>query len=116
MYTFKNENALDCDLLVGNWFSCTFPQARWVTCLYVARIVGPDCDRHHILNDEYVVRKTNGLAIKRKLESLSVLLDLLSSVFGIVLAPDTDMTRISAFFRMGASPSFHAPAYMTVAQ
>ena len=42
-----------------NWFSCTFPTARFTTSFFACRIVGDE--RHHILNREYVVRCHVGL-------------------------------------------------------
>ena len=58
----------------------------------MCRIIGDE--RHHILNDEYVVRSGHGVdksLTTVKVESKEQLLGLLDSVFGIKLGPeDTD--------------------------
>lgn len=44
------------DLEQSNWFSFTYPQARFTSQFFAARIAKNENERHHILNDEYVVR------------------------------------------------------------
>ncbi len=40
----------------NNWYSCTYPSARFTTSFFVCRILGDE--RHHILNADYVVRRS----------------------------------------------------------
>ena len=40
----------------NNWYSCTYPSARFTTSFFVCRILGEE--RHHILNADYVVRRS----------------------------------------------------------
>jgi hypothetical protein len=37
----------------NNWFSCTYPTARFTTSFFACRILGEE--RHHVLNHDYVV-------------------------------------------------------------
>ena len=71
------------DLELSNWWCCTHAEARWKTCLFVARVVGGE--RHCIFNAEYRVRGPDGSsATVAKIASVTELLDLLvSTVFGI---------------------------------
>ncbi|GMH46243.1 hypothetical protein TrRE_jg11396, partial [Triparma retinervis] len=48
------------DLEQSNWFSCTYPGARFTGQFFAARIAKDRDERHHILNDEYVVREMGG--------------------------------------------------------
>lgn len=109
MYTFRNEEALSCDMQVANWWSCTWPEARWVSCLFAARIVGSE--RHHILNSEYVVRQNDGSKVRVQLESPEEVLALLTSVFGITLPEDIDMAKINAHVQKGPLATFHVSSY-----
>ena len=43
-----------CEQECNNWFSCTYPAARFTTSFFACRILGDE--RHHILNHDYVVR------------------------------------------------------------
>ena len=43
----------------NNWYSCTYPSARFTTSFFVCRILGDE--RHHILNADYVVRRSLSL-------------------------------------------------------
>jgi len=113
LYSFKNENALNCDLLMSNWWSCTWPAARWMSYLYVAKIIGPENERHYILNDEYVQRKSDGTAIRTKLGSIEEFTSLLNSLFGIVLSKDTNFSCIESFYQKGYSATFHAPEFIS---
>mmetsp|Transcript_21909 Transcript_21909/g.45635 ORF Transcript_21909/g.45635 Transcript_21909/m.45635 type:complete len:279 (-) Transcript_21909:31-867(-) len=75
------------DLLQSNWFSCTFPSARFTSQFFCARIVG--ADRHHVLNGEYVVRGMGGdVKERRKIEDLEELKGLVTGVFGLSLPKD----------------------------
>ncbi len=58
VYAWRDERAPLVDQQCSNWFSCTFPTARFTTQFFVCRVV--DDERHHILNGEYVVRRGHG--------------------------------------------------------
>jgi hypothetical protein len=49
------ETALSVDQELSNWWSCTHPKARWVCCLFAARVIGSA--RHHLLDNEYATPK-----------------------------------------------------------
>jgi N-hydroxyarylamine O-acetyltransferase len=51
LYMFKEEACLPIDLELSNWWSCTYPKARFTSQFFVARVVGDE--RHHILNNSY---------------------------------------------------------------
>lgn len=100
LYEWREEKAALVDQECCNWFSCTHPAARFTSQFFVCKIVG-DGERHHILNDAYVIRKGFGpdsrvtretISGKARLESLVV------EVFGISL---TDPSGIDRF--LGAS-------------
>lgn len=113
LYKFNNKRALMCDQMVGNWYSCTWPQARWTTCLFVSRIIGNE--RHHVLNSEYCIRFKDGTANRKQLESLDELFDVLSSVFGLSLPIEDDTFRhhVSVFFNNEPPSTFFSPSYLS---
>ena len=87
LYMFRDEPCPDIDLELANWWSCTHPTARFMTQFFASRAVG--ADRHHILDDSYLVRKADGSSETTQIESKAQLLELLETVFG--LAPhETD--------------------------
>lgn len=54
-------------------------------------------ERHHILNETYTIRKEDGSAESKKIETKDELLAVLADVFGILLPPDTqDLDRYLA--------------------
>ena len=59
LYKWRDEPAAYCDQEAANWYSCTFPAARFTTSFFGCRVVGDE--RHHILNGDYVVRKGYGV-------------------------------------------------------
>jgi N-hydroxyarylamine O-acetyltransferase len=78
------------DLECSNWYSCTYPHARFTTQLFASRIIG--YERHHILNDQYVIRMGHGINKEVKTETITSkarLLELIDTVFEIKLK-DTD--------------------------
>lgn len=95
LYMFKNESALQVDLMMSNWWSCTHPSARFVSSFFVAKVVGDE--RHHILNGSYVIRRRDGSSSSECIGSSGSstmscdgnrrLQELLVDVFGIVV-PD----------------------------
>ena len=89
LYKWHEEEAAYCDQEAANWYSCTFPAARFTTSFFVCRVVGHE--RHHILNGEYCVREGHGAdrtTIKRDITDEADLRDLLAAVFGLRLAAD----------------------------
>eukprot|EP01036_Dinobryon_divergens_P023351 gene23351-31687_t len=120
LYKFSDREAMQCDLDVANWYSCTHPEARWKGCLFAALIIGSE--RHHLLNCEYCIRHTDGTATRRKLESVEEVLHLLSTVFGISLTSESAeagqiqpelIAYAKGFFDKGAPATFHSPFYIT---
>ena len=92
LYAWQNVRAPVVDQECSNWFSCTYPSARFTSQFFACRIIGDK--RHHILNNEYVVRSGHGVdksLTTVTVESKEQLLGLLDGVFGIKLGPeDTD--------------------------
>ena len=99
LYSWRvGEAAAAIDLECANWFSCTYPKARFTTSFFVSRVVGDE--HHHILNEEYVVRKGHGVGStveKQRVADLEQLLTLLEEVFGIELAAGTDVTNLDRY-------------------
>jgi len=98
LYEWRDEPSPVVDLECSNWFSCTYPKARFTTQFFVCRTIGGD-EKHHILNDEYVIRKgygPNKLVTKEKIADKSRLLELVDTVFGIKLT-EKDKEGIDRF-------------------
>jgi len=94
LYEWRDEKAALVDQKCSNWFSCTYPTARFTSQLFVCKIIGEE--RHHILNDSYVIRKgfgpnsqvtTETISDKARLESLVV------DVFGINMTDSSGIDR-----------------------
>lgn len=102
LYAFRNEPALLVDLELSNWWSCTHPGARWVNCLFAARVIdrtaraaenGADSasaststvatERHHLLNNEYSIRQLDGSVARTQVADAEQVLELLARVFGL---------------------------------
>ncbi len=69
-------------------WSCTYPAARFVTSFFVALVIGDD--RHHILNNSYVIRKKDGSSESTPIVSKEQLLAILDSIFGLRGFASTD--------------------------
>ena len=89
LYIFRtNETAVEPDLTASNWLSCTYPSARF-TNQFFASIVVSDVERHHILNDTYVIRNLlkdedkSSTAVTMKITNVEQLIELLDTVFGL---------------------------------
>ena len=115
LYTWREaEAACGVDLDCANWFSCTYPRARFTTTFFVCRVVGEE--RHHIMNAEYVVRKGHGVEStveKQRVGGPEHLLGLLEDVFGISFATGTDITNLGRYLdfeRSGTRDLGTAPA------
>lgn len=91
LYEWRDEEISPVvDLECSNWYSCTYPSARFTTQLFASRII--DNERHHILNNQYVIRMGHGINKEVKAETIQTkarLLELIDTVFGIKLK-DTD--------------------------
>ena len=86
LYEWRDERAPLVDQIAMNWFSCTFPTARFTTQFFAFRIIGNE--RHHILNNKYVIRKGHGVGKEETIEVLyehSRLVELVEEVFGVKL-------------------------------
>ena len=92
LYEWRDERAAAVDMECSNWFSCTYPTARFTNQLFTSRVIGEE--RHHILDGEYVVRKGHGVDSEVRTTQIAdkqQLLELIDSVFGVQLgADDTD--------------------------
>jgi N-hydroxyarylamine O-acetyltransferase len=87
LYEWRDESAPWVDQECSNWFSCTHPTARFTNQMFICRIVGED-ERHHILNDQYVIRKGHGVnkdVTSEQITDLERLLSLVDEVFMIKL-------------------------------
>jgi arylamine N-acetyltransferase len=103
LYVFRSaETAIDPDLEMSNWISCTGPSSRFTSQFFCSIMVGDE--RHHILNEKYVVRRPvdggggagggeeeAAAAVRYSVETTDIvsaaqLVELLSSVFGLVLS------------------------------
>ena len=89
LYKWRDEPAAFCDQEASNWYSCTFPTARFTTSFFACRVVGDE--RHHILNERYCVRHGHGAdstTESREIADEAELLAILDTVFGLRLGPD----------------------------
>jgi len=69
--------------------------------------------RHYVLNDELVMRSSDGTAVRRKLCSVEELLGVLETVFGLSLpAGSIDLERIAFFFQKGSVDTFHNTRFL----
>jgi len=94
LYEWRDEAAPMVDQIASNWFSCTFPDARFTNQLFACRVIGNT--RHHILNNEYVIRKGHGVdkeTITEKIETKERLLGIIRKVFEIKLEETDGIDR-----------------------
>ena len=92
---WRDEAAPLVDQIASNWFSCTFPTARFTTQLFACRVVGAD-ERHHVLNDQYVIRKGHGVnreLMTEKITTKARLLELIDQVFRVKLVETEGIDR-----------------------
>eukprot|EP00980_Cylindrotheca_fusiformis_P029788 scaffold23850_cov117-Cylindrotheca_fusiformis.AAC.4 len=95
LYEWRDEPAPMVDQICSNWYSCTFPTARFTSQFFTCRIINND-ERHHILNDEYVIRKGFGADAQLSTEKIvdkARLEELVDSVFGIKLTETDGIDR-----------------------
>lgn len=89
LYAWQEVKAPKIDQECSNWFSCTYPKARFTSEFFVCRVVGEE--RHHILNANYVIRKGHGVdkeVTTTPILGKAQLLSLLEDVFEIKLKPE----------------------------
>jgi N-hydroxyarylamine O-acetyltransferase len=79
MFAIKFEPADFVDLELSNWWSCTYPAARFPTSLFVGLLI--DQDRHFILNESYCVRKPDGSITREPVSDYAHFCELLVNVF-----------------------------------
>lgn len=94
LYEWRDERAPLVDQECSNWFSCTYPTARFTNQLFACRVI--DDERHHVLNDKYVIRKGHGVEKEIKTESIqdkAQLLNLIDTVFGVNLVETEGIDR-----------------------
>mmetsp|Transcript_41291 Transcript_41291/g.44835 ORF Transcript_41291/g.44835 Transcript_41291/m.44835 type:complete len:287 (+) Transcript_41291:107-967(+) len=94
LYEWREETAPLVDQLAWNWYSCTFPTARFTTQLFACRVVGEE--RHHLLNNQYVIRKGHGINKEVITETITTkvrLLELIDQVFGVQLVETEGIDR-----------------------
>jgi N-hydroxyarylamine O-acetyltransferase len=86
-YEFVLEAPAPVDFELGNWYSCTHPQAHFINNLVVAKLDGPE--RLIITNREFTVRQIDGSAERHEIASPEELLVLLTSRFGMTFPKGT---------------------------
>lgn len=94
LYEWRDERAPVVDMECGNWYSCTYPTSRFTTQFFACRIVGEE--RHHILNDQYVIRKGHGVdkqVTTEQIKDKERLLSLIDTVFGVELKETEGIDR-----------------------
>jgi N-hydroxyarylamine O-acetyltransferase len=94
LYEWRDERAPVVDQECSNWLSCTYPTARFTSQFFTCRIVGDE--RHHILNNTYVIRLGHGVdkeIITEQITSKARLLELVDAVFGVKLEETEGIDR-----------------------
>lgn len=87
LYLFLPQPSLAIDLEVGNWYTSTWPQSRFVLNLVAARAdVGL---RYTLLNREFSIRHVDGRVEKRTLATPEEVLDVLAHYFHLEFPPGT---------------------------
>ena len=98
----RDEVAEPSDLECANWYMCTYPTARFTSTFFVSRMILPprsavtrnqDDERHHILNDTYVVRKGYGsssVVETQPIHDKAQLLHILETVFDLCFSRDEE--------------------------
>ena len=87
LYKFTLEEPAPVDFELGNWYSCTHPDAHFKNNLVVALVAGSS--RLAINNRDFIVRQLDGSAEKHEIQSRRELLEVLASRFRLDFPPDT---------------------------
>ena len=95
VYQFNLSPPPSIDFELGNWFSCTHPQAMFVNNLVVTRVEA--AGRITLFNHEFTRRKLDGSTVTSQVKSPEELHELLAGEFGLQLPIGTQI-------RMPAAP------------
>lgn len=87
IYQFTLEPASEADFEMGNWYTSTHPQSRFVQNLFASRI--GDTHRCTLLNREFTRRYIDGRVEKQTIASPDELLGVLASHFLLQFPPGT---------------------------
>jgi len=90
LYEFTLQPAAPIDFEMGNWFSCTYPNAHFTNNLVVTRVDGTR--RLSIFNREFLVRERDGSAQKREIASPAELIAILRERFFLEFPADRVFT------------------------
>lgn len=91
LYEWREESAPWVDQECSNWYSCTYPTHLFTNTFFVCKVIvgdGDNDERHHISNDQYVIRKGYGVdkeVITEQIKEKERLMYLVVEVFGIKL-------------------------------
>jgi N-hydroxyarylamine O-acetyltransferase len=88
LYEFTLEEMPPIDREVANWYTSTHPASHFRSRLWVARALA-DGGRLSLLNRELRVRRRDGTADVRVLDTPDELVSVLAERFGLVFAPGT---------------------------
>jgi N-hydroxyarylamine O-acetyltransferase len=88
VYEFTLEEMPPIDREVANWYTSTHPASHFKSRLWVARALA-DGGRLSLLNRELRVRRRDGTADVRVLDTPDELVSVLAERFGLVFAPGT---------------------------
>ena len=91
LYVFGDEQAAPIDYLVGNWYTSTHPDSRFVRTLTVQRMIGST--RHVLRNLTYGVAVDGG-AWQMRPVTRAELIPLLREVFGLDVPADARFRAI----------------------
>ena len=87
VYAFTLDEASPVDFEVGNWFTSTHPNSRFLQALIVA-LAGVD-RRFTLLNRDFTTRFADGRIEKREIASADELLAVLAATFHLEFPPGT---------------------------
>lgn len=96
VYEFTGEEMPFIDRVVANWYTSTHPSSHFKDRLIAAKAL-PDGRRATILNREFNIRESNGLATTTVIEDPRVLLELLKAQFELTGFNEDDAVRLFAF-------------------
>ncbi|MCH6255625.1 arylamine N-acetyltransferase [Puniceicoccaceae bacterium K14] len=83
LYQFEAAEVLAIDLEVGNWYSCTHPDAHFKNAILTA--VATDRKRIILNNTKLTIRHYTGEVVVRELESYEEVIEVLETEFGLSL-------------------------------
>lgn len=87
VYLFEDQRAPEIDLIVGNWFSCTHPDARFKRGIVISMA---NEEKRITLNNATLMTRVHGEApVTQEIKSYPELLDVLKVEFGLSFPPDT---------------------------